>query len=197
MKIVPMVPFRTDRNLGAACNEAMAMLADDQWAALIDHDCMFTTPHWYEQLLEVAAFQPDATFAVVTNRIASGWQRAPEAQPDSNDIGHHRHIGEVRRREHRTLLDIGCTKGFGGVVTLVSKRAWQDAGGYADGLYCADHSLFFRLRARGRPVYLIEGLYVFHLRASSSQRPPLPAPKWADCPCRGPEEWPTRRIALP
>lgn len=197
MNIVPIIPFALDRNLGRANNEAMELLADDGWACLIDHDCMFTTPHWYAQLVEAAAFRPEATFCVTTNRIASPWQRAPEAQPDSNDIGHHRHIGEVRRREHRTLLDVGCTKGFGGVVTLISKRAWRDAGGYADGMYCVDHSIFFRLRAIGRPVYLIEGLYVYHVRASSSQRPPLLAPKWADCPCRGPETFPTERIALP
>lgn len=196
-QIFAVMPFDVDRNFGRACNEAIELLPAGAWAAILDHDAMFTTSHWYAQMLEAIACRPDAgAFAVVTNRIASPWQKALEAVDAGDDIKRHRAIGEARRA-HRTLLDITCTKGFGGVVTLVSRDAWQQAGGYADGMYCIDHSLFFRTIAHGRRVYLIEGLYVYHLRASSSARPPVVAIKWADCPCRGPETMPKERIALP
>lgn len=192
----PVMPFATDRNFGRACNETMAELPDGVWAVILDHDCMWTTPHWHAQILEAIACRPDAgAFAVVTNRIASPWQREPEAIAAGDDVVAHRKIGEARRAR-RTLLDITCTKGFGGVVTIVSKAAWAEAGGYADGLFCIDHSLFFRTVAAGRRVYLIEGLYVYHLRASSSKPGPQ-EPKWKDCLCRGAEQMPTERIALP
>lgn len=192
-----VMPFDVDRNFGRACNEAIALLPAGAWAAILDHDAMFTTPHWFAQMQEAIAFRPDAgAFAVVTNRIASPWQKAPEGVDAGDDVIRHRKIGEARR-SCRTLLDITCTKGFGGVVTLVSRDAWEEAGGYADGLYCVDHSLFFRTVAKGRRVYLIEGLYVYHVRASSSARPPAPGAKWADCPCRGPETMPRERITLP
>lgn len=196
MILRPVMPFALDRNFGRACNETLSEMPKGSWAAIIDHDCMFTTPHWYAQMLEAIAFRPNAgAFAVVTNRIASPWQRVPEAAAAGDDIHAHRRIGEDRRLNHRTLLDIGCTKGFGGVVTLVNRDAWQVAGGYADGLFCVDHSLFFRLCDIGREVFLIESLYVYHLRATSSQPGPQ-VPKWKDCRCRGYETMPTRRIEL-
>lgn len=197
MVLRPVMPFAPDRYFGRACNETMAELPDGAWAAIIDHDCMFTTPHWYAQMLEAIAFRPDAgAFAVVTNRIASPWQRVPEGVLAGDVIARHREIGEARRLRNRTLLDITPTKGFGGVVTVLSKEAWREAGGYADEMFCADHSIFFRTIDRGRRVYLIEGLYVYHLRASSSKPGPQ-EPKWKDCRCRGPEPMPKDRIALP
>lgn len=195
--IYPSIPFRRDKNLGRAYNETMELLPDDAWACFVDHDATFTTPHWYAQLEEAIAFRPDAgCFTAVTNRIASKWQR-PSGYPQHDHILGHRDFGEVLRKSNRYLLDITPTKGFGGVLTLISKRAWREAGGYADGMYCCDHSIFFRLKERGRRIYLIEGLYLYHVRASSSARPPVEAPKVPDCPCRGPEEMPTERIRLP
>lgn len=195
--IAVAIPFARDLNLGAANNRIMSSLPEDGWACLLDHDMMLTTPHWYAQLEEAIAFRPDAgAFTCVTNRIASPWQRAEEADQASDDIAYHRRIGEARRAR-RSLLDITPTKGFGGVLTLLSKAAWREAGGYSDGMYCCDHSLFFRLVERGRRVYMLENLYVYHFRGSSGMRPPLPAPKVENCPCRGPEQLPTERIALP
>lgn len=194
--IVTLMPFREDKNLGRACNELMELVPDGGWGCLLDHDMMFTTTHWFEQLQEAIACRPDAgAFTCMTNRIASPWQRA-QVPTNNNDIAWHRQQGEARRA-NRTLLDITCTKGFGGVLTLLNKTAWRESGGYADGMYCADHSQFFRLVDKGWRVYLIEGLYVFHMRASSDARPPLEAPKVPNCRCRGLENQPTERITLP
>lgn len=194
--IYPMMPFDRDRNFGRACNEFLGLLPAGSWGVIIDHDCMFSTPHWYAQIAEAIACKPDAgCFAVVTNRIASPWQLATETVRLGDDIRAHRKAGEARR-ERRTLLDITETKGFGGVVTVVNRDAWAETEGYADGLFCVDHSLFFRMREKGRRIYLIEGLYVYHLRASSSL-PGKQEPKWKDCPCRGYETPPRERIALP
>lgn len=195
--IIPFMPFHRDKLFGRACNEAMALLPPGAWGVILDHDAMFTTSHWFAQIEEAIACRPDAgAFAVVTNRIASPWQRVPEAVLLADDILAHRKLGE-RRRAVRTLLDITGTKGFGGVVTVVNRDAWAECGGYyPDAMYCVDHSLFFRLRDRGRRVYLIEGLYVYHLRASSSKPGPQ-VPKWAECPCRGAEPTPRERVALP
>jgi len=193
--IFPMIPFREDKNLGRAYNEAMALLPDGAWAVFQDHDAMATTPHWFRQFREAIEFLPHAgAFVACTNRIASPWQRVGDEK--SNDIAAHRRFGEERRKL-RTLLDISDTKGFGGVLFAVGKDAWREVGGFADGLYCADHSLFFRLREHGRRVYMIEALYAYHFRGSSGARPPLDAPKVPNCPCRGKEEMPSIRVTLP
>lgn len=190
-----MVPFRADANLGRAYNEEMERLPDGDWAVFLDHDAMPTTGRWFAQFAEAIAFRPNAgAFAVMTNRIASHWQRCGD--PLDNDIARHRRFGSERTRV-RTLLDISQTKGFGGVMFAVSKAAWLECGGFADGLGCVDHSLHFALQRIGRPVYLIEGLYVFHWRHFGEPDPTSIHPKAASCPCRGPEVEPRERLRLP
>lgn len=190
-----MIPFRADKNLGRAYNEALELLPADAWALFVDHDAMPTTPKWHAQFEEAIAFRPDAgAFVAMTNRIASPWQRCGD--PDSNDIAVHRRFGAARTKV-RTLLDISATKGFGGVAFAVSRSAWRAVGGFADGLGCVDHSLHFGLQRIGRPVFLIEGLYFYHWRHWGETDPTSSAPKAKDCPCRGPEIMPTERVALP
>jgi len=192
-----MMPYASDLNLGRAYNEAMALLPDGAWGILLDHDMMLTTRSWFRQFEEAIAFLPDAgAFVAVTNRIDAVWQRAQEANRDNHDIGYHTAIG-LERVKRRSLLDITGTKGFGGVCFALSKAAWSDAGGFADGLLCVDHSIHFGLQRAGRRVYLHEGLYVYHRRRAFVGALPDTTPRVADCPCRGPEQMPTVRIALP
>lgn len=193
--IYTMTPFRADKNLGRAYNDCMTLLPEGAWACFLDHDAMPTTARWNAQLEEAIAFQPEAgAFVAMTNRIASPWQRIGDRE--SNDIAWHRRFG-ADRLKIRTLLDISDTKGFGGVMFAVSKTAWRDAGGFADGLGCVDHSLHFGLQRAGRKVWMIEGLFVFHWRHWGEPDPTSSAPKAANCPCRGPEKLPTKRLTLP
>lgn len=193
--IFPMVPFRIDKNLGRAYNDAMALLPAGAWAIFQDHDAMPTTPHWFAQFSEAIERLPDAgAFVACTNRIASPWQRVGDEL--GNDIAAHRRFGE-ERRALRTLLDISDTKGFGGVMFATSKQAWQEVGGFADGLGCVDHSLHFGLQRIRRRAWMIEGLYVFHWRHFGEPDPTSSAPKAAGCQCRGREIMPTIRIELP
>lgn len=196
VKIYPMTPFATDLNLGAAYNEAMALVPDNAWVCFLDHDMALTTKRWYRQLEEAIAFRPDAgAFTAVTNRIAAPWQQAGEA--DNHDMAYHYRFGEERARR-RTLLDITCTKGFGGVLMCLSKAAWKEVGGFVDGLLCVDHQMFFALRRAGRRIYLLENLYVYHRRrAFEGGELPTNTPRAKNCPCRGPEEMPTERLTLP
>jgi GT2 family glycosyltransferase len=191
-----MMPFDPGLNLGRAYNEAMALLPDEAWAVLLDHDMLFTTKDWYRQIAEAIRCQPTAgAFTVMTNRIAAPWQQIGERE--NHDLAYHYRFGLERTRV-RTLLDITGTNGFGGVVIVVSKAAWQAVGGFADGLLCVDHSLHFRLRAAGYRNWLIEGLYVYHRRrAFPGGALPTGTPRAARCPCSGREQLPTVRVTLP
>lgn len=197
MTLVTFMPFDLDRNLGAAYNRCLELLPDDGWAAFLDHDAMPTTRVWYQQLVEAIAFKPDAgAFTAITNRIGPKWQTAPEANRGNHDIRYHREIG-TKRLAKRFLLDITDTKGFGGVLMCLSKRAWKEAGGFADGLLCVDHSIHFRLRAAGYRTYMIESLYLYHWRRAFGDELPEDTPRAANCPCRGAEQAPTVHIPLP
>lgn len=193
--LVTMTPWRDDANLGRAYNDAMGRLSLDEWALFVDHDAMPTTSLWHRQFAEAISFRPRAgAFVAMTNRIAAPWQRCGDRE--SNDIAAHRRFGSARAKV-RTLLDISETKGWGGVAFAVSKRTWQDVGGFADGLGCVDHSLHFRCQAIGRRIFLLEGCYYFHWRHWGEPDPTSRHPKAANCPCRGPETAPTERVTLP
>jgi GT2 family glycosyltransferase len=201
MMILPMTPWSRKAdgmNLGAAYNAAMALLpALDDWAIFRDHDMMTVTRSWVDQFAEAIELVPDAgAIVAVTNRIDAAWQRASEVDKDNHDMEYHVAIGAARMKR-RTLLDITDTKGFGGVLFAVSKAAWLEAGGFADGLLCVDHSLHFRTRAAGRRIYLHEGIYCYHLRRAFVGKLPDETPRVANCPCRGAEPMPTVRLTIP
>jgi hypothetical protein len=202
-QLFTMMPFADDLNLGRAYNEAMALLPEDAWCALIDHDAMFTTKRWFSQLQEAIAARPDAgVFTCVTNRIAASWQRVgPWAINEDNDpaahqMAEHYRIGEERLKV-RTLLDVTDTKGFGGVLMCLSKATWRAVGGFPDGLLCVDHGMHFGCQRIGKRVWLMENLYLYHRRRAFGGYLPEGTPKAAHCPCRGPEKQPTVRVVLP
>lgn len=197
MYLLTMIPYRDDANLGRAYNEAMALLPDepDTWAIFLDHDATPTTGRWWHQFREAILTVPDAGAIVAcTNRIAAAWQRAGDRV--INDIAWHRQYGKQRARV-RTLLDITETRGWGGVMFALNRAAWQEAGGFADGLGCVDHSIHHRMRAKGRRMYLHQGLYVYHWRHFGEADPTRQHPKAPNCPCQaGDEKVPTVEVQI-
>lgn len=196
MKLHPMMPYALDQNLGRAYNEAMARLAEEDWACFLDHDAMWTTREWYRQIDEAIRFKPEAgAFTAMTNRIYSGWQRIGDK--DNHDMVYHREFGRQRLKT-RTLLDVTDTKGMGGVVICISKAAWRKVGEFVDGMLCVDHQMHFALRAAGLKVWLIEGLYVYHWRRANGDKLPANTPKAIGCTChRMPDVVPRHREMLP
>lgn len=195
MKIYTHVPYRDDANLGRACNDFMALLAPDDWAIFLDHDAMPTTGQWFRQFEEAIAFLPEAgAFVAMTNRSAAPWQCCGDRK--NNDIAWHRKYGKERLGV-RTLLDVSNTKGWAGCLFAVSKVAWRECGGFADGFGCVDHSLHFGLQRIGRKVWMHQGLYCFHWRHFGEPDPTNIFPKASNCPCVGPEELPKKQISLP
>lgn len=196
MKARLRMPFDPGMNYGRALNEEMELLPDGDWAIFLDHDAAFTTTRWHPQIEEAIASQPNAgLFTAVTNRIAPRWQRAGDRE--CHDMAVHRAFG-AERAKIRTLLDATDTKGVGGVVMVISKEAWRSVGGFVDGMRCVDHMMHFAQARAGRKVYVIEGLYVYHARITSGDPvAAAAAPLAANCPCRGPERQPMRRIQIP
>lgn len=199
MKLVTMMPFSTEMNLGRAYNEAMELLGEEDWVVFLDHDAIWTTRRWNAQIREAIAAVPDAgIFTAVQSRGWQDWQRAPELD-DCFDMRKVRRSGTARLAK-RTLLDVTAASGIAGVVMAFSKKTWREVGGFVDGMYCVDHGFHFACARAGKRVYVIEGLLVFHWRRANGDAPPADAPRAKDCPCgeiRAHEVPPSKRIVLP
>jgi hypothetical protein len=192
--ILCMTPWDDDGNLGRAYNRSMELLGADDWAIFLDHDAMPTTGLWHRQFAEAIAFQPNAgAIVAMTNRIASSWQRCG---PAGDEVADHRAFGHALART-RMLADISGTKGFGGVFFAVSKRAWQEVGGFPSGLGCVDHGLHFGCQRIGRKVWMHTGIYAYHWRHRDEPDPTSTFPKAANCQCRGAESPPSVFVPLP
>ena len=162
---IPYCPKSLGQDLGWAYNNFMENVADDDWVCFLDHDAMFTTMHWYHQLEEIVSENPDGgLFTVVTNRIGNPAQKFKGLHdPDNHDMRIHRKAGEaIKTRYGNKVTDLTNEREISGLVMLVSKKVWQDVGGFKSGFLSVDNDMHRKCRDNGYKVYLMDGVYVYH-----------------------------------
>ncbi len=59
---------------------------------------------------------------------------------------------------------------------LLSKQAWQDAGGFPEGLHYLDRMMWMALRLTGRRILVIQGLYLYHWHRGAGE--PIQRGEW-------------------
>jgi len=165
--LIAFMPYANDRNLGRAYNEAMSLLPEDGWGCLIDHDVMFTTTEWHRQLTAAILAKPEGCFSGVTNRIKSPYQRVPGVSAKNHDMAYHRKVGLKLALEKPRLLDVtedpsGKDQTPAGFLMVLSKTAWREAGGFAEGLHYVDRVMWLSLKQAGRRLYIHKGVYLYH-----------------------------------
>lgn len=93
-----MTPFRADKDLGRAYNEAFRLIGDDDWICLRDIDTLFLThdaPNIIEEYVKDFAHQPIGILTCYTNRIGCKDQLLNgERSSDNADIKHHLNLAE-------------------------------------------------------------------------------------------------------
>ena len=165
------IAFDPDMNLGAAYNRTMALLPEDGWACFLDHDAMFTTRYWHEQVLRAIELHPGAgAFTAVTNRIGNADQVALGIDPGNHDVAYHRTFG-AQLADNHALRDVTSGPLISGVLIVLSKAAWKAIGGFQDGFLGIDNQMHLDLKRAGKRVFVIEGLYVYHWYRANSDGP--------------------------
>jgi hypothetical protein len=160
-RIHTTIAYDRKGNLGAAYNAFMEGLPKEAWACFLDHDAMFTTRSWHDQISAAITREPKAIFTAVCNRIGNGVQLAPKVDPNNHDIHYHRKLGQ-RLLADKTLQDV--TKGplLSGVLIVISKAAWTKLGGFKPGFLGVDNQMHLDARRAGYKVLIIRGLYLYH-----------------------------------
>ena len=163
--LTTFIPYAPDGNLGPIWNEILESLPADGWAAILDHDAMFTTPVWYKQVMRAIKEQPLGTFSCVSNRIGveSRWQSTSRDDMDAgeHDIRSHRILGAELSKD-RTLTDVTDRELMAGMFFVISKKTYRIIGPFPNGLRGLDNTLHMRLRMKSLRLYCINGLYLYH-----------------------------------
>ena len=163
---IPYAPSSINKNIGAVYNKFMSMIGDDDWACFLDHDAMFTTVNWYKQLEDIVgglnlSYRDARLLTACTNRIGNIEQRVKGIEPQNHNIYYHRKIGKQRQLEYGNSLR-ECESLISGVVILVSKETWKQAGGFSDGFLGVDNDIDKKVRELGYKTYIMEGVYCYH-----------------------------------
>lgn len=183
MYLLGCSPYRSDKNLGLAYNEAMQLLPPDGWAAFLDHDAIHTTPDWHRLIVGAIEANPDfGLFVGCTNRIGCGWMKTPGVSPRNHDMLYHRAIGaELAKRHGSAVRDVTEWERqpgghpLSGVLMVISKRVWAHVLGFKNGFLTVDNDCHRRVRDADFRVGLLLGVYVYHFyRAAVPESCQLP-----------------------
>ena len=170
--LTTFIPYAADGNLGPAWNSVFKSLPADGWAAILDHDAMFTTPIWYKQIMRAIAQYPDGTFSCTSNRIGqeSRWQSVNryDMTGDEHDIREHRVHGAMMAKDD-SITDVTDKELMAGMFFAMSAKTYDKIGPFPNGLRGLDNTLHVRLRKKGLKLYCINGLYVYHWYRADGQ----------------------------
>ena len=181
---IPYAPKAKQFNIGWAYNNFIKKLELDDWACFIDHDAMFRTIDWYQQLETIIKKYPETgCFAAMTNRLGNPNQvvdykcnlegLSKEEQKTrhraylsmhhhNHDILYHRKIGaELQRKHALSVVSMDKSNLLSGVLLLVSKKVWQRIK-FKDGFFGVDNDFHLQCLENGIKVYLMKGVYVYH-----------------------------------
>lgn len=153
------------KNLGESYNLSMSILPNDNdWACFIDHDAIWTTVDWHNQLMEVIKNNPNIyCFTAMTNRLPDGLSIKLQTIGDktNHDMKYHRKFGmDLSKKYGSTIIEYN--EGFmSGVVILVKKSLWKKIK-FTDGLYGVDYIFHKNCLKNGYKIGLMKGVYVYH-----------------------------------
>lgn len=159
---IPYAPKKM-KNLGRAYNQFINLLQNEDVACFIDHDAMFTTPDWYDQIEHIVDKYPDGgMFTAKTNRIKNRRQLYKGVMSEWHDMKYHRRIGRLLQQNHYDdVSEVEADSPVSGVVLVMKKKVWNEFH-FKDGFLGVDNEMCCRLIEAGRKVYIMEGVYVYH-----------------------------------
>jgi GT2 family glycosyltransferase len=165
MKVHFTIPYDTEKNLGKAYNETMALVPDGDAACLMDMDVLLAlTPDAGCIVQKYAELYPNALLTCFTNRISELSRRQLLNQVVNPDPDIQKHI-ELAKLQHARLYNVTeINRDISGMLMVLPKSLWQkfpfDESGKCLGV---DTKYGRALRAAGIKILRMDGLYVFHM----------------------------------
>ncbi|HTD94611.1 MAG TPA: hypothetical protein VK644_12385 [Chitinophagaceae bacterium] len=164
MQVHISIPYRTDKNLGKAYNEAMARIPDGDAACFIDYDVQLLTPDAGAIIQKYAEIYPDALLTCYTNRISplSARQLLLGIVSEDPDIRNHIRLAECQRNLNAYNVT-PIIRDISGFLMVIPKSLWQEHP-FDDNGACLGVDTYYgrKIRAAGKQILRMDALYVFH-----------------------------------
>ena len=167
MKVHISIPFRADKNLGRAYNEAFEQIGADDWACFMDIDTLFLTPQQPLQLEKYAKDNENAgILTCYTNRISNLAFEQLLGGKSNEDDRIRRHIELARSIENNYGVSPIVRGELSGYLMLISKKAWLQCPcpEYLEkgGSIGVDTMWSRAMRRSGRPLMRMNSIYIWH-----------------------------------
>lgn len=164
MKILICSPYRTDKDLGRAYNETMALLPDDWWAAFHDIDTLFLTPDCGKIIEHYTEQYPDAGILTALCNRASDFSKKQMLgghRSEDTNIKNHIRLAEVQRNQLYNVTEIN--RDISGFLMVISKATWKELH-FPEGGKClgVDTTYGKMIRGAGMKILRMDGLYLWH-----------------------------------
>jgi glycosyltransferase involved in cell wall biosynthesis/tetratricopeptide (TPR) repeat protein len=160
---IAYAPKSYGMNLGRCYNEYMERIGDDDFALFIDHDAMFVSDSWKDIINDVATKHADeiALFISRTNRINNPYQRLNLLEENHRVEDHRIFAEQLSQRFSSETTECSKLPSSSGVIIMLSKKTWKKHK-FSDGFLKVDNKIHLSHRESGDPVYLMNGLGVYH-----------------------------------
>jgi len=157
-------PYSTDKDLGKAYNDYMALLPNqDDWACLTDGDTMFLMPDYGHQIQQIIDLHPDTgLFTCLTNRVGCLEQCYNRHISNERDILKHKRIAsDCYARKHQVKQLHGIISGH---CMIVQKKTWEEVGKFPEGIgiLSVDNGFSQKILDHKKKILLMEGVYLLH-----------------------------------
>lgn len=160
-----ITPYREDKNLGLAYNNAMQQIPDADWACITDWDVNFLLPETIAHLNEYSRLFPDTgmftCYASRTHHINAGIQMFGNTASEDRDYLHHIEIAKTQTGQLYTVTEIN--RFISGFLMMISKETWNKYK-FVDNMKCLDVDNIYsnKILQADLPIRRMNGVYVWH-----------------------------------
>ncbi len=158
-----VTPYRSDKDLGKAYNDAFNYCDDDDWLCLRDIDTMFLTPDAPNIISRYVQLNPFAgMLTCFTNRVGSTEQLLGGSINENTNIKDHIRWAEQAKNWNHTSTELHGD--ISGMLMVVSKKVWKQHK-FIEGIGClgVDTDFGRRIRESGLSIIRMDALYIFHI----------------------------------
>ncbi len=159
------IPFALapEKNFGAAINDAVSRIGEDDWMIISDYDFMFLLPEHRADLYEYAKLDPMGLYTCVVNRVGQLAQCLNGVMSENADV---RPWIERAKRQRNIGIKVREFNGvISGCMMMFSKKLWNDVSHFQEDkmVLGVDNGFAGRVMNKGYKIYIMESIIGFHV----------------------------------